>query len=61
PQRYYRRKPVYRIHGMEVTWWNFSTTTSRSINLFSDGTISENYLLTETPLSVFSLRRAPNS
>jgi MoaA/NifB/PqqE/SkfB family radical SAM enzyme len=37
-----------RSRTMEVTWWNFDTTTSKSINLFADGTIGESYLLAET-------------
>ena len=49
PVRYYRENPVYEYAGsLEVTWWNFDTTTSRSINLFADGTIGASYLLTET-------------
>jgi molybdenum cofactor biosynthesis enzyme MoaA len=43
----YRNNPVYDYHGMEVTYWNFHTTGSTSLNLFSDGTISDRYLLTE--------------
>jgi hypothetical protein len=43
----YRNNPVYDYHGMEVTYWNFNTTNSASLNLFSDGTISDRYLLTE--------------
>lgn len=50
PVRYYRENPVYEYAGkLEVTWWNFNTTTSRSINLFADGTIGSSYLLTQTP------------
>lgn len=49
PVRYYRNNPVYEVSGIEVTWWNFATTTSRSINLFADGTIGSSYLLTQTP------------
>lgn len=44
---HYRGNPTYDIDGMEVTWWNFDTTTSRSINLFADGTMSAKYLLTQ--------------
>lgn len=46
---HYRGNPTYEINGMEVTWWNFDTTTSRSINLFADGTIGSSYLLVNTP------------
>jgi pyruvate-formate lyase-activating enzyme len=42
----YRDNPVYDYHGMEVTFWRFDTTASTSLNLFSDGTISDEYLLT---------------
>jgi hypothetical protein len=31
---------------MEVTYWDFDTTTSSSINLFADGTLGASYLLT---------------
>lgn len=48
PVREYRNNPVYDVAGTEVTWWNFETTTSRSINLFADGTIGDSYLLTQT-------------
>ena len=41
----YRHNPVYDYHGLEVTYWNFHQTSSTSLNLFSDGTISPNYLL----------------
>ncbi len=46
PIRYYRSNPVYQYRGMEVTYWNFDSTQSTSINLFSDGTLSSDYLLT---------------
>ncbi len=49
PARFYRGNPVYDIDGLEVTRWDFGTTTSRSINLFADGTIGSSYLLAETP------------
>jgi hypothetical protein len=42
----YRHNPVYDYAGMEVTYWHFDATTSTSLNLFSDGTISDEYLLT---------------
>jgi MoaA/NifB/PqqE/SkfB family radical SAM enzyme len=47
PISFYRRNPVYDYDGMEVTYWRFDQTTSSSLNLFSDGTISSNYLLTQ--------------
>jgi hypothetical protein len=46
PRTVYRRNPVYDYYGMEVTFWRFDQTASTSINLFSDGTISDHYLLT---------------
>ncbi len=49
PKYYYRQNPVYDIEGVEVTYWIFETTTSTSLNLFSDGTLSETYLMAETP------------
>lgn len=44
---FYRDNPVYELYGMEVTYWRFDQTSSTSLNLFSDGTISSNYLLTQ--------------
>jgi molybdenum cofactor biosynthesis enzyme MoaA len=41
----YRHNPVYDYEGMETTYWRFDATTSTSLNLFSDGTISQEYLL----------------
>jgi len=49
PVRHYRNNPVYDIEGLEVTWWNFDETASGSLNLFPDGTISEEYLLVRAP------------
>jgi len=42
----YRGNPVFDYRGVEVTYWNFGDSTSTSLNLFSDGTISAEYLLT---------------
>ena len=42
---FYRQNPVYDYRGMEVTYWDFEHTTSRSLNLFSSGDISPHYLL----------------
>jgi molybdenum cofactor biosynthesis enzyme MoaA len=47
PVFFYRDNPVYDYHGLEVTHWRFDQTTSTSLNLFSDGTISADYLLTK--------------
>jgi MoaA/NifB/PqqE/SkfB family radical SAM enzyme len=41
----YSGNPIYDYRGMEVTYWNFDQCDCRSINLFSDGTISADYLL----------------
>jgi MoaA/NifB/PqqE/SkfB family radical SAM enzyme len=43
----YRGNPVYDLDGLEVTVWNFDDCECHSLNLFSDGTISEDYLLTK--------------
>ena len=48
PWGQYRGNPVYDYQGMEVTLWNFDRCECTSINLFSDGTISEEYLLAKT-------------
>jgi len=48
PVRTYRHNLVYDVDGMEVTYWRFEDTTSTSLNLFSDGTISTAYLLTRS-------------
>lgn len=47
PVRFYRNNPVYDLDGMEVTYWSFNSTESRSINFFPDGHINESYLLTD--------------
>ncbi len=41
----YRGNPVFDFHGLEVTYWQFEQTASTAINLFSDGTLSTDYLL----------------
>lgn len=46
PQAAYRGNPVYQFGAMEVTVWDFLETQSRAINLFADGTLSDQYLLT---------------
>ncbi len=47
----YRGNPVYHYQGMEVTLWDFDDTESSSINLFSNGLISNRYLLTKTEVA----------
>jgi MoaA/NifB/PqqE/SkfB family radical SAM enzyme len=44
--RYFGGNPVYDLNGMEVTIWDFSVSKVRCINLFSDGSISQEYKLT---------------
>lgn len=41
----YRNNPVYDYGGMEVIYWRFDAATSTSLDLFSDGTISDEYSL----------------
>lgn len=48
PIRFHRGNPVHDFDGMEVTVWDFERSESRSINLFADGTIGEDYLITQT-------------
>lgn len=48
PVSTYHNNPVYDCRGMEVTYWRFDRTTSTSLNLFSDGSISSEYLLART-------------
>ena len=48
PIKTYRNNPVYDFDGMEITYWRFDRTISTSLNLFGDGTISTDYLLTKT-------------
>lgn len=43
----YRRNPVYDYHGLEVTLWDFDQCECQSINLFSNGTLSADYLLAQ--------------
>jgi molybdenum cofactor biosynthesis enzyme MoaA len=47
PTQHFRGNPVYDYRGMEVTYWRFENTTATSLNLFADGTISAEYLLTK--------------
>lgn len=48
PVRYFRNNPVYDIDGLEVTVWEFESSQSTSLNLFSDGTLGRSYLLART-------------
>jgi hypothetical protein len=47
PRPAYRDNPVFDFFGVEVTLWDFAQTSSRSINLFSSGVISQAYLLAD--------------
>jgi MoaA/NifB/PqqE/SkfB family radical SAM enzyme len=51
PRGDYRGNAVFDYHGLEVTYWNFDQSASTSINLFSNGVISETYLLAETEVT----------
>lgn len=43
----YRGNPLIELQGMQVTLWDFEQTQSTSLNLFSSGLISSNYLLAQ--------------
>jgi oxygen-independent coproporphyrinogen-3 oxidase len=49
PIKYHQSNPVYDFDGLQVTHWIFDKTSGRSLNLFSDGTLSDQYLLTKAP------------
>jgi MoaA/NifB/PqqE/SkfB family radical SAM enzyme len=47
--RWFKGNPVLDLDGMEITRWDFDQTAGmRSLNLFADGTLGSDYLLTET-------------
>jgi MoaA/NifB/PqqE/SkfB family radical SAM enzyme len=50
PVRVFHGNPVYDLDGVEVTHWVFERMEAPSLNLFSDGTLSENYLLADAPV-----------
>ncbi len=52
PVGFYRNNPVYDCDGLQVTFWNFEQTTCTALNLFSDGSISREYLLARPSLTV---------
>ncbi len=37
---------MYDYDGVEVTYWRFEQTACTSLNLFADGSIGSEYLLT---------------
>ncbi|MDF1515135.1 MAG: hypothetical protein P1S60_15095 [Anaerolineae bacterium] len=45
---YYRHNPVYMINGVKVTTWTFEATTSTSLDLYADGTLSTTYLMVKS-------------
>jgi molybdenum cofactor biosynthesis enzyme MoaA len=45
PVRYHRNNPVYVVHGIEVTYWQFERTTVSALNLFPNGATNAEYLL----------------
>ena len=47
PDRTYRNNPVYVVHGIEVTYWQFERTTVSALNLFPNGTMNTEYLLSK--------------
>ncbi|CAF1555051.1 unnamed protein product [Didymodactylos carnosus] len=49
PIKFHQSNPVYDFDGLQVTHWIFDKTSGRSLNLFSDGTLSAEYLLTKAP------------
>jgi len=46
----YQGNPVYRFKELQVTLWDFEKAQCKSLNLFSSGLISEQYLLTQENL-----------
>jgi len=47
PVRYFAGNPVYEVDGLEVTVWDFATSQVRCLNLFSDGSMNQEYQLTK--------------
>jgi len=54
PEKFHCGNPVFNINGMEATYWIFEKTTGKSLNLFSNGHISEEYVLAKAPGNVQS-------
>lgn len=44
----YRDNSIYTLWDIEITLWSFDATSSRSLNLFSSGHISHEYLLSKS-------------
>jgi MoaA/NifB/PqqE/SkfB family radical SAM enzyme len=49
--------PVYRRHDVEVTVWDFDSSELECLNLFSDGSLSGDYLLSLAPASTSGRRQ----
>jgi MoaA/NifB/PqqE/SkfB family radical SAM enzyme len=47
PTGWFRGNPVYTVDGMELTHWDFDRSRCTSINLYPDGSLGRDYLLTE--------------
>jgi len=54
PFRFHCHNPVYLINNIEITHWVFEEYSGKSLNLFSDGTLSDKYLLAEAAPSTSS-------
>lgn len=50
PNRFHCGNPVFDIGGVEVTYWKFDKTSGKSLNLFANGLLSKEYLLSKAPL-----------
>lgn len=51
PLRWYAGNPVYDLEGLEVTVWDFRRTRLRCLNLYSDGSIHDEYEVGSTLVS----------
>lgn len=47
PESQFHGNDVFRIYGMEITYWKFCDVTQKSLNLFADGTLSDNYSIAQ--------------
>jgi len=45
PVRTFGGQPVFDVNGVEVTVWDFASAQLDCVNLYSDGTLSQHYLL----------------
>ncbi len=51
PDRLFAGNPVYRLGALEVTVWDFARARLRCLNLFPDGSITEEYELARSRLA----------